>query len=147
MRQASAPIRPVRRLLAMTLALSVLAGCASTPAPVVYAKNPRVKANPAKVEKDVADCRALAEADVGLNNLRLAGQTGRAAAVGFTAGAVGSLVNGSSKILNRAAAGAAGGAAGVATKVLLDWNQPDEVHKNYVERCMKARGHIVLGWR
>jgi hypothetical protein len=42
---------------------------------------------------------------------------------------------------------AAGGAAGVATKAALDRNMPDEVHEKHVERCMKDRGHEVLGWR
>jgi hypothetical protein len=42
---------------------------------------------------------------------------------------------------------ASAGARGVAAKTLLEWNDPDKVFQEYVERCLDERGHEVLGWR
>ncbi len=30
---------------------------------------------------------------------------------------------------------------------VIDWNQPDEAYRGYVERCLEKRGHHVVGWR
>ena len=41
----------------------------------------------------------------------------------------------------------AGAMAGTLTSVALNWNEPDSVYRNYVDLCLKERGHKVLGWR
>jgi hypothetical protein len=129
------------------LAGVLLLGACATSAPVVY---PGAGANVAQVERDTEQCRRQATAAVGVNGRSApatARDAGQAATVGFVAAAVGSLVAGSKEAWQRARGAAAGGATGMATKALLEWNEPDEVHQEYVERCMKRRGHDVLGWR
>jgi hypothetical protein len=140
------PFRPCRLRLAILSAALALGACA-TSAPVVY---PKANAAPARVAADTEQCRRQATEAVGLNGRNtgsLARSAGQAGTVGFVAAAVGSLVAGSKDAWQKARGAAAGGASGIATKVLLEWNEPDEVHQEYVERCMKQRGHDVLGWR
>jgi hypothetical protein len=142
------PARPLH-LVVLLAAAALLGGCAAT-APVVYVKPGASPAQMARVERDTADCRRLAMASVGLNGrsaAALARDSGKGGAVGFVGTAVGAVVANSKDALNRAKAGAAAGATGVATKVLLEWNEPDKVHQGYVDRCMEDRGHDVLGWR
>lgn len=132
--------------LVLTLAL---AGCA-TPRPVVYHKAAIGPVEQQRVAKDTQECRRRAEAAVGLNARRAdaaAQSAAKTGAIAFAAAAVGSLVNSSKDVWQRARVGAAGGAAGAAVKTLVEWNDPDEVHQEYVERCMAERGHDVLGWR
>jgi hypothetical protein len=63
------------------------------------------------------------------------------------AAAAGGLVAHTRGAWEKARGAAAGGAAGMAAKLLFDWNEGDEVYQSYVERCLAARGHEVLGWR
>jgi hypothetical protein len=136
-----------RSLLPLCAAL-LLVGCASS-SPIVYQQHPAGGAVSTRVAQDISQCRQRATAAVGTNarQATAAGEIGRIGAVGFVGTAVGSLVAGSADAWSRARAGAAGGAAGMATKLLLEWNEPDEVHQEYVQRCLKERGHDVLGWR
>lgn len=136
-------------LCAALLSACVAAGCATT-APVVYQTSKPTAAASQRLAKDVQACEQRASSAVGVNarNAHRAAQgSARGGAIGFAATAVGALVNSSRDAWQRARAGAAGGAAGVATKTLLEWNDPDEVYQEYVERCLDARGHDVLGWR
>jgi hypothetical protein len=136
-------------LSAALLAAAAATGCATT-APVVYQPGKSSPAVAQRIAGDIEACRQQATDTVGLN-ARSPGQvaqgTARVGAVGFIATAVGGLVNSSRDVWQRARAGAAGGAAGIATKTLLEWNDPDKVHQEYVERCLDRRGHDVLGWR
>jgi outer membrane lipoprotein SlyB len=136
-------------LTATAAAAVLLAGCA-TPQPVVYQKTTAGAIEQRRVVTDTQDCRRRAEAAVGLNARRadaVAQSTAKTGAVAFAATAVAGLVGASKDAWQRARAGAAGGATGAAVKVLLEWNDPDKVHEEYVERCMSERGHDVLGWR
>jgi len=142
--------RPPRtgRLALAALALA-LSACANT-APVLYSKKSDAVVLDERARRDIADCSRLADARVGRNGLngeKVARQAGAAGAVGFAATAVGSLVGGAREAWERARVAAAGGATGMAAKLLLEWNEGDEVYQGYVERCLAARGHDVLGWR
>jgi hypothetical protein len=140
------PKPPIHQSLAILLSAALLGACA-TSAPVVV---PTSAADSARVARDSEQCRSQATAAVGLNGRNagtVASSAGKAGTVGFVAGAVGGLVAGSKDVWQKARGAAAGGASGIATKVLLEWNEPDDVHQEYVERCMKKRGHDVLGWR
>lgn len=142
--------RPHRtgRLAIAALALA-LSACANT-APVLYAKKTDGVALDPRARQDIADCSRLADARVGRNGLngeKVARQAGAAGAVGFAATAVGSLVGGARQAWERARVAAAGGATGMAAKLLLEWNEGDDVYQGYVERCLASRGHDVLGWR
>lgn len=143
-----------RRLSSGALGMFVLlmAGCASTSAPVIYPPQGKAAdaASAARVAKDAADCRRNAAAIVGLNGRnapQLARDGGKVAATGFVATAVGAAVAGYRDVWQRARVVAAAGVAGATVKTLLEWNEPDDVHEEFVERCMKQRGHDVLGWR
>jgi hypothetical protein len=127
----------------------VFAGCA-TQQPVVYQTPSTNAAQQQRIASDTQACRDLATAAVGIN-ARSADNAGRSAArtgaVGFAATAVGGLVSSSRDVWQRARAGAAAGATGALVKTVVEWNDPDKVFQEYVERCMDKRGHDVLGWR
>lgn len=141
--------------LAATLAVAVvMAGCASTQ-PVIYSKKTDSIVVNERTQRDLSECSRLADQRVGRNSLnagqpdsrKAAQKVGATGAVAFVATAVGSVVSSSMSAWERARGAAAGGAAGMATKLLLDWNEGDEVYQNYVEQCLQNRGHQVLGWR
>ena len=144
---------------AAILAIAVLSTACATQQPVIYQAKAPTPATAQRIERDTLECRQKAEERVGLNARRApAPQAGRGVAgsadgpakagvIGFVAAAANGLVIGSRDVWNRARAGAAAGATGVAAKTLLEWNDPDKVFQEYVERCMDERGHEVLGWR
>ncbi len=144
------PHRPVSssKFLLAALALGGLAGCASTAAPVIY---PTAKAmHSQRAESDLTACRAQADAAVGINGTRAQTTGTRVAqrgAVEFVDKAVESLVNGSKEAWAKARGAGTGAMAGSFTAVALNWNEPDSVYRNYVDLCLKERGHKVLGWR
>lgn len=128
----------------------LLMGCA-TSQPVVYHRTVPDAQRAARVAADVDQCRQLASAAVGTSGRTapqaVAAGAGRVGVVAFVAEAVEALVEGSRDAWGKARGAAAGGVAGMLTKTALDHNEPDDVHKEYVERCMKDRGNVVLGWR
>ena len=71
----------------------------------------------------------------------------RERAVEFVDKAVESAVSGARNGWQRARGASAGAMAGTLTTVALNWNEPDSVHREYVDLCLKERGHRVLGWR
>jgi len=135
-------------LILASLAVGGLAGCASTATPVVY---PAAKATQnQRAVSDLKACRAQADAAVGINGTRAQTASTRAAqrgAVEFVDKAVESLVNGSKEVWAKARGAGAGAMAGSVTLLALNWNEPDSVYRNYVDLCLKERGHKVLGWR
>lgn len=139
---------PVHTACAALAAL--LMGCA-TSQPVVYHRSAPDAQRAARVAADVEQCRGLASAAVGTNGRTapqaVAAGAGRVGAIAFVAEAVEALVEGSRDAWNKARGAAAGGVAGMLTKTVIDGNEPDDVHKEYVERCLKDRGNVVLGWR
>jgi hypothetical protein len=139
----------LRRLLS-ALALVTLAGCASTSAPVLYSEASR-KAPPAqKMQADIDDCRAQAQAAVGVNGIKaqkVANATAKRGVEDFVDEGVEQIVASSRSAWNKARGAAAGVMAGSLTAVLLNWNEPDSVYRNHVDLCLKERGHKVLGWR
>ncbi len=127
-----------------------LAGCATTTAPVVYSPKRDTVALDERTRADITHCGQAADARVGRHGMRsqqVAQKAASTASIGFVATAVGGAVSRSKDVWQRARGAAAGGAAGMATKLLLEWNEGDEVYQKYVERCLQARGHEVLGWR
>ncbi len=141
---------PSRLSLAALLAAAVLLGACASTAPVVYSKKHDRVETSARTQADIAQCSQAADARVGRNGLNtetVTRQSASTAGVGFVAAAVGGVVSRSKGVWERARGAAAGGASGMATKLLLEWNEGDEVFQNHVERCLQARGHEVLGWR
>lgn len=130
-------------------ALAVLTGCASVATPVVYNK-PGKEKRVERAQADIETCRQQATAAVGVNTVKarkLGSSTATRGAVEFVDKAVESIVNHSRDAMEKARGAAAGVMAGSLTAVLLNWNEPDSVYREYVDLCMKERGHKVLGWR
>jgi outer membrane lipoprotein SlyB len=148
MNTRTAPARRAHRAW-LLLPCLLLGACASTQ-PVIYNAGTPSATQHQRMQRDVADCRDRAKAAVGTNARSAAGSArdaGKVGVVAFTAAAVAGATAASRDVWQRARAGAAGGASGVLAKTLLEWNEPDDVHQEYVERCLSSRGHDVLGWR
>jgi hypothetical protein len=140
----------VALLLVLTLGLTA---CASTQ-PVIYSKKTDSIALNERTQRDLSECSRQADQRVGRNGMKspqgtqkVAQKVGSTGAIAFVGTAVGSVVSNSRGAWERARGAAAGGAAGMATKLLLEWNEGDEVFQKYVEHCLESRGHEVLGWR
>jgi outer membrane lipoprotein SlyB len=142
-------------LLALLMAATLATGCATQQQPVVYQKSTPNPTQQQRVQADAQACRDRAQAAVGINLRRQSNKpaatdvqgAARVGVIGFAATAVGGLVASSRDVWQRARAGAAAGITGAAAKTVLEWNDPDKVFLEYVERCMEDRGHDVLGWR
>jgi hypothetical protein len=145
-------LRTASTFAAAATTLALLAGCASTQ-PVLYQTGPASKpapAAPTKAQRDITECTRRAEVAVGRHAMdapSTAGAAGQAGVIGFVGAAAGSMVTKSRNVWERARGAAAAGAAGMATKLLLEWNEGDRVFQKHVERCLDERGHDVLGWR
>lgn len=136
-------------LPALLLGCLLLVGCA-TSSPVVYQRPAAEPGVQARIARDTEQCRRQATQMVGLNQQRSASagrDVAKVGAIGFVGAAVGSAVTRSKEVWQRARGAAAAGVGGLATKLLFEWNEPDEVHQEYVAQCLKERGHVVLGWR
>lgn len=138
-----------RPAAAATLA-ALLTGCASLSAPVVYVPPQAKPATSERIAADLADCRQRAAAAVGVNGFsapesttQLARQSGKS----FVAEAASRLMFDAKSAWGRARGAAVGTVAGGLTSVALNWNEPDAVHRKFVDMCMKDQGHTVLGWR
>jgi len=140
--------RVAPRILLALAAAALLGGCASTATPVVY--KPGAAPVAARADADLKACRTEAEVSVGINSTKatkVSAGTAKRGAVEFVDKAVESVINGSRSAYEKARGAAAGAMAGTVTSVLLNWNEPDTVYREYVDLCMKERGHKVLGWR
>jgi hypothetical protein len=151
MRQINHKLQRLVNLRRALIAASVIAltGCATTTAPVLLPgeAGPRSAAQAARA---IDTCRKLADEQIGRNGINSKSATthaGKAGAIGLTGGLAAGAAGGSSNVMRRALGAASGGAVAVATKVLLDWNEPDKAYQKYVDICLEKRGHRVLGWR
>jgi predicted small lipoprotein YifL len=124
--------------------LVLLQGCASQ-GPVLYPNAQYKSAGKSVVEADVRDCIALANSS-GADSDRLkelAEDTARGAVIGAGTGVV------SGAIFGRPAKGAAAGAAGGGTATLLysllDNDGPNNLHRRFVERCLRDKGYEPIG--
>ena len=123
----------------------LLSGCAAQQ-PVLY-PNARYNAVGATVaEADVRDCIAMANR-TGANSDRyqeVLEDTAKGAAIGGASGAV------SGAIVGRAGQGAAVGAAGGSTAALLygllESDEPNDLHRRFVDRCLRDKGYDPIGW-
>lgn len=140
---------PFARPWLSAAALALLAGCASTSAPVLYADAASRKPA-ARAQADIDECRARAQAAVGVNgaDARKAGTVAaKRGGEDFVDEAIEQIVANGRSAWNKARGAAAGVMAGSLTAAVLNWNEPDSVYRKHVELCLKQRGHKVLGWR
>lgn len=130
------------------LAVAGLFGCASAK-PVVYGNEKYYQVGRAGADRDIEECTRLADEAGAAPSAGRAGRTaeraGKGALGGAAAGAVGGAIGGDPGI-----GAAAGAASGVVWNVLFGWmepEQPDDVHKSYVNQCLTDRGYQVAGWK
>ncbi len=135
-----------RPILVILLGLSAI-GC-SSPEPVLYPNTHLERVGTATAERDIDDCRARAEAygasaKDGATGM-LAGSTAMGGGAGAAVGAAGGAVLG--RPGRGAAVGAATGATGGFLRGLFKGRQPSQVHKRFVNKCLRDRGYEPLGW-
>ena len=129
-----------RLLLWLMVLAPLLVGCGAT-RPVIYQGAPQA-------QRDIDECMRLARqqgADGGKGR-QVARETAIGAATGAAATGVYGAVRGYSDVGNRTAAGAAAGAAVGLVRGGVRASEPSEVFKGYVNRCLRERGHDVIGW-
>lgn len=127
--------------------VTVLGGCA-TARPVLYPNEHLQNVGQASADRDIAECKSLAEAagaDAGRGGAgRAAGSTLGGAAVGAASGAVGGAVIGSAGA--GSAIGAASGATAGLIRSLFGRSGPNPAYQAFVNRCLQERGYDVVGW-
>ena len=117
-----------------------LTACASSPKLYPNAKLRQVGKEAA--EKDIESCEDLADEYMESGKgKQIAKGAGTGAAVGAATGAVLGIFTGNVGS-NALIGGAVGGTAGGASAALT----PNQVHQNFVDRCLKERGYEVMGW-
>lgn len=124
-----------------------LAGCAG-PSPVLYPNQHLEAVGRAEADRDIAECRELAQAAGARGELgegaEMAGSTAVGGAAGAATGAVGGAVVGSPG--RGAAVGAATGATGGLLRSIFGSRGPSGAHRAFVNRCLHERGYEPIGW-
>ena len=135
----------VTRTVPVWFGIALLAGCAAQQ-PVLYPNTRYNTVGPAVAKADVRDCIAMANRS-GANSDRyqeVLEDTAKGAAIGGASGAV------SGAIVGRAGQGAAVGAAGGSTAALLygvlESDEPNDLHRRFVDRCLRDKGYDPIGW-
>ncbi len=130
----------------LTIALAFGTACAS-PQPVFYPNAHLETVGRAQADRDIAECRKLAEENVGGDKATgVAAQASENAVVGGTTGAVvGGIIRGRSAGRG-AAAGAAAGAVSTVTREAIHWNDPEPIVVAWVNHCLHERDYEVVGW-
>lgn len=126
----------------------VLVGCSSA-RPILYGNDKYLQVGRDGAERDIEECTRLADqagaTASGGRAADTAQRAGKGAVGGAAAGAVGGAIGGSPGV-----GAAVGAASGVVWNVLFGWmepEQPDAVHKAYVDQCLADRGYQVAGWK
>jgi len=136
---------------AVALVTTGLLGCA-TARPILYANEKYQQVGKTGADRDIAECRELANQAGATPGAGKGGQVAKDAGLGAVggaaAGAVGGAIGGSPGI--GAAAGAASGVVWSVFASMFGWmrpSQPSDVHMNYVNLCLANRGYQVAGWK
>jgi hypothetical protein len=121
-------------------------GCAPRQ-PVLYPNAHYTEVGPLVAERDVAECRRLAEEHVSSRGRArdVARSTAVGSGVGAAAGAAGGAIWGGAG--RGAAAGAAGGAAAGLLHGVLGGDGSTQIYRNFVAACLSERGYGVIGWQ
>lgn len=141
-------------LIVSVFVLLIYAGCA-TQRPVLYPNEQLQRVGSSVADDAINECMRRAEEYVASN-----GQTGKSvqgaaneaatsATIGAAAGAAGGAVVGRAGA--GAGIGAASGGAAAATRGLIHSlsgkQNPSPVYKNFVDRCLRAKGYDPIGWQ
>jgi hypothetical protein len=138
------------RIATLSLAVAVLAGCATPVAkPAFYPNAHYQQVGPAQANADAQYCAQLAQqSDIGAVNKIDAGRSAAAGAAGVaTAGVVGSVLSGNKPSLRDITAGAAAiGAGGAAATAAGQSVGGSSLYRQFVHQCLAERGYQVIGW-
>lgn len=127
----------------------VIIGC-SGPRPILYPNAHLKEVGQSTVERDIAECRAMAKAAGATPKdsraIEAVKRSATNAGIGAASGAIGGAIVGSAGV--GAAIGAVGSAAmsGLQELVSGSSKQPNQVYINFVNRCLKERGYEPVGW-
>lgn len=138
--------RTKRRALVLLLSVA-LAGC-SAPRPILYPNAHFHAVGKDGAEKDIEDCKAIAESAGATPSKGKAAEAGKDTAVGAGIGAAGGAVGGA--VVGAAGKGAAigavsGGSIGL-LRSLFKSSEPSSAFKSFVNHCLKERGYEPVGW-
>lgn len=140
--------RPATYQLLLISGILLAATACSAKRPVFYPNAHLERVGQAQANADADQCMAEAK-QYGVKEgtgEKVGGRAVKGAAVGATTSAVVAAVL--SKDVGRAVgAGAAGGATAGAVSGAFDADDPDQVFKNYVNRCLSEKGYDVIGWQ
>ncbi|MFC1856517.1 hypothetical protein ACFL9U_00635 [Thermodesulfobacteriota bacterium] len=130
----------------LVIFLFIFLGCASK-RPVLYPNDHLKQVGNAVAEADINECIRLAEQDGAKSDKgeTIAKNTAGAAAIGAAAGAAWGAFYGDAG--RRAGAGAAAGAAGSLVHGAIRSGDPDAIHRQYVDRCLREKGYETIGWK
>jgi hypothetical protein len=133
-------------LVLVTFAIT-LAACA-THKPVLYPNARYQQLGPAQAERDLEECKRMAEsagANAGNSQAgQIAASGAKGAAVGAATGAVAGAIAGSAG--QGAGIGAATGLTASLLGSLFRDAPPNPAYRNFVERCLRERGYDITGW-
>lgn len=139
-----------RKIVGIGIVLSGLSACASYQ-PVLYPNTYYQSVGRTIADRDIRECRQLAESAGAREGSGSTGNTARRTAVGAGAGAASGAVGGA--IAGAPGRGAMVGAASGATWGLLSGmfgsgtSQPASAYMNFVNRCLREKGYEVTGWQ
>ena len=134
-------------VLLVAMAILAVTAC-SAKRPVFYPNAHLDRVGQAQADADIDQCMAEAR-QYGVKDgkgEKIGGRAVKGAAVGAATSAVVSAVL-SGDVGRAAGAGAAGGATAGAVSGAFDTDDPDQVFKNYVNRCLREKGYDVIGWQ
>jgi outer membrane lipoprotein SlyB len=128
----------------LVFSLLSLVGCAT--GPVLYPNAHLQKVGEAQVNKDIAECRSLADeyvkSDAGI-------AAAKETAIGAAGGAViGGAAGAVTRDLGRGigVGAAVGGASGLVHSIIKG-SEPSPVYKNFVNHCLQEKGYEPVGWQ
>ncbi|HNO75861.1 glycine zipper family protein [Nitrosomonas mobilis] len=127
-----------------------LSACANHQ-PILYPNTYYQSVGRTIADRDINECRQLAESAGARRGSGSTGNTARRTVVGAGAGAASGAVGGA--IAGSAGRGAMVGAASGATYGLLSGvfgsgtSRPAPAYMNFVNRCLRERGYEVTGWQ
>jgi outer membrane lipoprotein SlyB len=133
------------RVFALICLLSSVA--CSQKRPVLYPNYHLQEVGDETAQTEIDECITLAK-EYGASSSssgKVAKKTAGGGAVGAAGGAASGAVFGS--VGRGAAAGAAGGAAIGCLQGLFGSREPDPVHRQFVETCLRERGYEPIGWK
>ena len=131
----------------MTAAMmAALSACASTQRPILYPNAHLKSVSDAVAHRDIDECLQLADnSGIAKSNNQVVTRGAEGAAVGASAGSVGTLVSGGNVAKGAATWGAIGATAGAVHGAFRSDANP--TYRNFAQHCLQDRGYDVIGWQ